>query len=127
MQYGIISGGEILPTVRVYLLYKRKSSELFVVTHTRIPCRSLSKKLEILPIPNQYTYFHSCISLLTTKKIFRQILQSLVLKQGIMTIFTDQLPTYPVFRRVHSILVSEYSTTSHVGSQILRIKNQTLK
>ena len=40
---------------------------------------------------------------------------------------TDQLPTYPVFIRVHSILVSEYSTIYHVGSQILKIKIQTLK
>jgi hypothetical protein len=28
--------------------------------------------------------------------------------RGIRTIFTDQLPTYLVFRKVHSILASEF-------------------
>jgi len=54
--------------------------------------------------------------ILSLQKIFRQIHQSTVLKQGIRTIFIDQLSTYLVFRRVHSNLVTEYSTVYHVGS-----------
>jgi hypothetical protein len=48
--------GVIPPTARKYSPYKRKSSEFLVGAQPRTPCRSLFKKLEILPIPCQYIF-----------------------------------------------------------------------
>jgi hypothetical protein len=44
------------------------------------------------------------------KKIFKGIHQHTVLIQGISIIFTDQLPTYHPFGKVHSIPASEFPT-----------------
>ena len=39
--------------------------------------------------------------------------------QGVSTICTDQLPTFHVFRKAHSMLVLEFSAVYHVVSQVL--------
>jgi hypothetical protein len=51
----------------------------------------------------------------------------LLLIQGISTIFINQLPTCDAFRKVHSILASEFSLVYHIASQILRMKRHNLK
>jgi len=48
-----------------------------------------------------------------------------VLIQGIS--ITDQMPTFHVFRKVHTMLASEFSTVYHVASKVLRMKRDNLK
>jgi len=50
-----------------------------------------------------------------------------VVVQEISTIFTDQMPNFHVSRKVHSMLVSEFSTFYHVVSKFLRNKRQISK
>jgi hypothetical protein len=64
------------------------------------------KKLEILPVPYQYVF--SLMNFFVNNQTSKQIRQYTVLIQGISTIFIDQLPTYLVFRKVLSILTSEF-------------------
>jgi len=45
--------------------------------------------------------------------MFKQIDLSTKFIQGISIIFIDQMPTYLVFKKVHSILASNYSTVYH--------------
>lgn len=47
-----------------------------------------------------------------------------VLIQGISTIFTDQMPTFHVFRKVHSVLESEFLTVYHLVSSLKKEKAQ---
>jgi hypothetical protein len=44
--------------------------------------------------------------------------------QGIGTIITDQLPTFHVFKKVHTILASKYSTVYHQVSKVMNKKAQ---
>jgi hypothetical protein len=111
--------------MKIFTLQK-KIFRIMVGAHPRTPCRSLFKKLEILPVPRQYVF--SLINFfVNNRKIFKQIHQYTVLIQGISTIFIDQLPTYHAFRKVHCILASGFSTIYHAVSQILRMKRQNLK
>jgi hypothetical protein len=96
-----------------------------VGAYPRTPCRSLFKKLEILPVPCQYIF--SLMNFLIIKKIFKQIHQYTVLIQGISNIIIDQLPTYHAFGKLHSVLASEFSTVYHIVSQILRMRRHNLK
>jgi hypothetical protein len=43
------------------------------------------------------------------------------------TIFIEQMPTYLVFKKVHSMLASEYSTVYHAVLQALMMKRQNIK
>jgi len=43
------------------------------------------------------------------------------------TIYTGQMPTFHVFRKVHSVLESELSTVYRVVSQVLGMKRRHLK
>ena len=55
MQYGIILGGNSSNSRRIFTLQK-KLIRIMVSAHTRTPCRSLFKNLEILPVPWQYIF-----------------------------------------------------------------------
>jgi hypothetical protein len=61
------------------------------------------------------------------KKTSKRINQCTVLIEGTRTIFTDQLPTYLVLRKVNSFLASEFSAVYHVFSQIVRMERHNLK
>jgi hypothetical protein len=50
-----------------------------------------------------------------------------LLIQGVKSIRTNQLPTFHVFRKVHSMLVSEFSTVCHVVSWVLRMEMHNQK
>ena len=41
--------------------------------------------------------------------------------------FIDQILTYRIFRQVHPVMPSEFSTAYHIVSQFLRITKQSLK
>jgi len=49
-------------------------------------------------------------------------LSTILILQGISIIFIDQMPTYLVFKKVHSVLASNYSTVYHIVQQSLRRK-----
>jgi len=53
------------------------------------------------------------------EKIFKQILMYTELIQRMSTIYADQMPTFHVFRKVHSMLSSEISTVYRVVLQVL--------
>jgi len=44
------------------------------------------------------------------RKLFKQIRLYTILIQGISTILIDQISTYLVFKKVHSLLASKFST-----------------
>jgi hypothetical protein len=48
----------------------------------------------------------------------------MLIVQGISTTFTDHMPTFHVFRKVHSMLAS---TVYHLVSQVLGMKRHSLK
>jgi hypothetical protein len=97
-----------------------------VDAHPRTPCRSLFKKLGILPVSCQYIF--SLMNFFVNNQENFQTNSSVhSIIQGISTIFIDQLPTYHALRKVHSILASEFSAVYHVVSQILRMKRHNLK
>jgi hypothetical protein len=54
VEHGIILGGNSSNSKKVFTLQK-KIIRIMVGTHPRISCRRLFKKLEILPVPSQYT------------------------------------------------------------------------
>jgi len=97
-----------LPTVGRFSLYKRKLSELWLQNKTvrimadsqpRTSCRSLFQQLEILPVPCQLILSPSII-----RKFFKQIHLYTILIQEKSTIFIDQIPTYLVYKKAHSVL-----------------------
>ena len=64
------------------------------------------KKLEILHIPCRYMF--SLINfIVSNQEHFQTNLSLQILTQGISTIFIDQMPTSPVFKKVLSVLVLE--------------------
>jgi IS1 family transposase len=55
IKYGIILGGNSSNSRTIFTLQK-KIITIMVGAHPRTPCRSLFKKLEILPVPCQYIF-----------------------------------------------------------------------
>jgi hypothetical protein len=55
VQYGIIFGGNSTNSRKIFTLQK-KIIIIMVGAHPRTPCRSIFKKLEILPVPCQYIF-----------------------------------------------------------------------
>jgi len=69
----------------------------------RTSCRNLFKQLEILPVPCHYI-----LSLMNLLLIIMKFFQTNSTVHNINTrhelIFMDQMPTYLVFKKVHSML-----------------------
>jgi hypothetical protein len=85
--------------------------------------RSLFKLHEILPVPCQYILsFMNSI-----KKTLKQIHLYTILIQEISIIFIDQMTTYLVFKKAHSLLASKFPTVYHLVRQSSRITRQNLK
>jgi hypothetical protein len=53
------------------------------------------------------------------QEFLTKIQQYTVLKLGAGTIFIDQLPTFPVFKKVHTMLASKSSTVNNQISEVL--------
>jgi hypothetical protein len=75
------------------------------------PCRSLFKKLQILPIPCQYI-FSLMNFILNNQERFQTNSSIHSTDTAISTTCTDQMPTYLVFKKVQSMAVSQFSTDS---------------
>jgi hypothetical protein len=71
------------------------------------------KKLEILHVPCQYM-FSLMNFVVSNQEHFQTNLSLQILTQGISTIFVDQMPTSPVFKKVLFVLALEISTVYHV-------------
>jgi hypothetical protein len=63
---------------------------------------SLFKKLQILPVPCQHIF--SIMNFPVSNEEHFEIHLYAVLIKGISSIFTDKIPTFHVFRKVHSML-----------------------
>jgi hypothetical protein len=123
VKYGIMFWGNLSNSRKIFTLQK-KIIRIMVGAHPRTSCRRLFKNLEILSVPSQYIY-----SLMNffVKKIFRQTHQYTTLIREISTTFIGRLLTYLVFRKMHSILGSEFLTVYHKAIQILKMKRQSIK
>jgi hypothetical protein len=109
-KYGIIFWGNSSNSRKIFTL-QNKIIRIMVGAHPRTSCRRLFTKLEILPVPSQY--IHSLMNFFVSNQENLQIHQYTALIQEISTIFTDRLPTYLAFRKVHSFLGSEFLTVYH--------------
>ena len=87
IKYGTILG-VTLPTVWRLSLYKRKSSELWLVHNPEREVDVLFKQLEILPVPHQYIL--SLTNLIVSSHVIFQTHSSIhKIKKGISIIFID--------------------------------------
>ena len=80
-KYGIIILGDSSNSGKTFLLYKQKTVRIIVGAQPGTSCRSLFKKLEILPVLCQYT---------------------------ILMWRIDQMPTYLVFKKIHFMLTTKF-------------------
>jgi hypothetical protein len=77
----------------------------------KTPCRSLFKKLEILPIPRQYIFSLKNL-VLNNQEIFQTNASIHSIDTWNKYHLHRPKPTYLVFKKVHSMPVSEFSTDS---------------
>ena len=70
---------------------------------SRTSCKSLFKQSEIPFVPRQYILSLKNF-IIKTQGIFKQIYLYTILIQGIRIIYIDQMSTYLVFKKVHSIM-----------------------
>jgi len=69
-------------------------------------CTSLFIQLYILPVARQYVCFINELHCKVMMEILKQCHLCTELVQEISTIFTEQMPTFYVFRKVRSVLES---------------------
>ena len=67
------------------------------------------------------------MNVIIIRKLFNEIRRHTMLIQGISIIFTDQMPTSFVFRKVYSIRASKFSTVYDLEWQSSQMKRQNLK
>jgi hypothetical protein len=110
IKYGIIFWGNSSNSKKIFTLQK-KIIRIMVGALPRAPCRSLFKKLEIVPIPCQYIL--SLMNFILNNQEHCQTNSSIhSTDTAISTTCIDQMPTYLVFKKVQSMPVSQFSTDS---------------
>jgi len=112
IKYGIIFGGISSNSVKIFTLQK-KIIRIMAGAQPRTSCRSLLKQLEILTVLCQYI-LSFMIFIINNQEIFKQIHLYTMLIQGLSITFIDQMPTYLVFKKVHSMLAQKVSTIYHL-------------
>jgi hypothetical protein len=105
MKYGIIFRSNSPNSKMIFTLWKR-TVRIIAGFKSRTSCRNLFLRLESLPLPREYIF--TLMTLVVTKNIFRQTQQYTVLTLGMGTIFIDQLPTFHVFKKVHTMLAIKF-------------------
>jgi hypothetical protein len=110
VRYGIIFGGNSFNSKKIFTLQK-KIIRIMVGAQQRTPCRCLFKKFEILAIPCQYI-FSLMNFILSNQEHFQTNSTIHSTDTAISTTCIDQMPTYLVFKKVHSMPVSQFSTDS---------------
>lgn len=78
-------------------------------------CGILFKETEILPVICQYILSLKNL-IVNNDKPFQRNSSVHRIIQGIITIFTDQMPNFHVFRKIDFVLGSEFSTLYNVFS-----------
>jgi len=109
--YGIIFWGYSSNSGNIFMLQK-KIIRIMADAQSRIPCRSLYLNSFSFCLFHANTQFHSWTSLSIIRKFSKQIHLYTILMHGISTIFIDWMPTYLVFKKVHFMLASTFSTFS---------------
>jgi hypothetical protein len=106
IEYGIISWGNSSSSVH---FTQREIVRIMADTQNTIMCKSLMKQLQFHTVPCKYILSLENF-IINNQKNF-QIHPYTVLLKRITTIFTDQTPTYVVFRKV---MASKFSTVQHL-------------
>jgi hypothetical protein len=91
---------------------QKKIIRIMVGAQPRTPCRSLFKKLQILPIICQYIFLLINF-ILNNQEHFQTNTSIHSTDTAISTTCIDQMPTYLVFKTVHSMPVSQFSIDFH--------------
>jgi len=107
IKYGKMFWGNSSKSGKIFTLQK-KIFRIIAGAQAKTSCGSLFKLYEILPVLCQYILsFMNCIM-----KTLKQINLYTILIQGISIIFIDQMTTYLVFKKAHSLLASKFSTVN---------------
>jgi hypothetical protein len=110
MKYGINFLGNSPNSKMIFTLHER-TVRIIAGGKSRTSCRNLFMSLEILTLPCEYIF--TLMNFIINNQEHFQTQKYTVLTQGIGTIFTDQLQTFHVFKKVHSMLASRSSTGYH--------------
>ena len=101
IKYGITFWSKSFNIEKLFTLQKKVIRIMAGAQH-KTSHRSLFEQLEILPVPCQYILLLINF-IINNWEIFHIHLYTILIK-GKSIIFVDQMPTYLVFRKVHSIL-----------------------
>jgi hypothetical protein len=115
-------GGNSSNSGKIFIL-QTKIIRIMAGTQPRTSCRSLFKQLDILPVPCQHILLLTD-SIINNQENLKQIHLYTILIQGMNKIFKDQSPTCLIFKKVHFMLVSKFSTVYH---SVTILKNHTAK
>jgi hypothetical protein len=111
IKYEIVFCSNSSNSWKIFALQK-KIVRIMAGQQPRTSCKSQLKQLQILPVPCQYIF--SVMNFTVSNQETFQIHLYTILIQGIITICIDQMPTYHVFKNVHFMLASKFSTAYHV-------------
>ena len=92
-----------------FSLYKRKSSQLWLVHNTDLHVEVYLNNQRFY-LFHASTYFHLWASLSVIRKFFKQIHLYTILIQAISITIIGQIPTNLVFEEVHPMLSSKFSS-----------------
>ena len=117
IKYGIIFWSNSSNSGKIFTL-QTKIITIMADAQTRTSRTSLFKQLKILSVPCQYTL--SLMSFILNNQEIFQIHLYTILIQGISFIFTGQMPTFLVFKKVHSMLAPAFSTVLPPSARSLK-------
>jgi hypothetical protein len=112
IKYEIIVWGNSTNSGKIYTLQK-KIIRIMAGTQPRNSCRSPFKQLEILPVPCQHILL-LMDSIINNHENLNRILLCTISTQGMKKIFKDKMSTCLIFKKVHFMLVSQFSTVYHI-------------
>jgi len=116
MKYEIIFLGNSSNSGKIFTLQKQ-IIRMMAVAHSRTSCSSLLNR-------DSCQYIFSLMMFIFNNQVIFQIHLHTILIQGIHITFTDQMPNYLVFRKVHSVLAKKFSTVYHLLWQSSRMTTQ---
>jgi hypothetical protein len=125
MQCGIIFGENSSNSMRILTLQK-KTVRIMVGANTRTPSRSLFKKLEILPIPCQYTCIFPLMNFVVDNQEYFQTKSSVHYMETRNKVhFHGPITSISCFQKNTFYSDVRIFKFYHVGLRILRMKEQT--
>jgi hypothetical protein len=103
-------GGNSLNSKIIFTLQKR-TVRIIAGVKSKNSCRNIFMRLQILRLPWEYIF--ALMNFVVNNQEIFQIQQYTVFTLGTGTIFIDQLPTFHVIKKVHTVLASKSSTVCH--------------